>query len=118
MTHGWKEVTLEKKIYNKTCNWFYQIWDSYYIHKAIIRCCGQKEQSKNKNPYKLKNQNEDNMNKKEENTIDELRNWIKGLRNRQHWKANEWSGGKVHRKSLNIEIKSKNRKYERKAEIK
>lgn len=55
--------------------------------------------------------------KKEENTIDEMRNWIKWLSNRQPWKANEWSGRKTQRKSLNIEIKSKNRKYERKVEI-
>lgn len=42
---------------------------------------------------------------------------IKGLSNRQPWKANEGSGRKAQRKSLNIEIKSKNRKYERKVEI-
>ena len=49
--------------------------------------------------------------------IDEMKNWIKGLSDRQLWKANEWNGRKAQRKSLNIEIKSKNRKYERKVEI-
>lgn len=47
-----------------------------------------------------------------------MKKWIEVLSDRQPWKkANEWSGRKAQRKSLNIEIKDKNRKYERKVEI-